>query len=153
MLSQNQLLKSRDLLVYNQFHRKNDTLLLLRSDISRSSKYGGLNFWIIQTVGSLSNDLHSLTHEILFHNHFSKFLTCACFKIFKRPSFDIFVILKLKWYWNWIFQWNSSFQSRYTWTSTSKVELNYLFFLIVTQEVPFSWFSIKWIICDWKGSN
>ena len=64
---------SWEILVYIQFYMRNDKLLLCYYGICGPSKYGGLNFCIVQTMSSVWDGLYASTHTILFVNFFQYF--------------------------------------------------------------------------------
>ena len=94
-----------DGLAYIQFYLRNDKLLLFCYGICGRSKYGCLNFCIVQTISSFWDGLYASTYAILFCEFFSVFLTCVCFKSFHSLSFikiglivqTVYVIRFIEW--------------------------------------------------------
>ena len=76
-----------EVLVYSQFYMGNGKLLLFCYGIGGPSKYGYVNFCIVQTISSFWDGLYASTYAILFCEYFSVFLTCVCFKSFQSLSF------------------------------------------------------------------
>ena len=95
--SQSETSEPKQVPLYNHFQMRNDTLLLFCYGISGYSKYGCLNFWIIQILSSLLNSLcASSTHWILFVEFIFRIFICVYLHILFSLSFDAFAIWILK---------------------------------------------------------